>query len=1191
MMNRNLWLPAPIVSILLVIFSAQLIFSSSVSAQNISNRGSEFWAVFPTHVPDIDKQFNVLNANLSLFITSPQPSSGTVSVGSFSEHFSVTANGITEIAIPRAAAYINDTEAGKVLSNRAVHIMTDAGMPDIVVYAHIFAGQRSAASLILPQGSLGQQCYSMNFPEYDSEGQNFIVVAASEPNTRIRIRRGNTDLVPGGVLLNNTNDVYEYLSADDLTGVLVTVDSLTSACKHFAMFSGSSGLYIPSPGCTPMSIDPLFQQCYPLTDWGTAYGFIPFSTQSTLFKHPVRTEGQLLRIIASKNATVVKINGSTVATLNAGNFYSTPKPINVPSNITASAPVAVAQYALTQSCSNAGTASGSDTSGYSDPDMVLLNPLQYGIKDITAYSSTRENISEQYINVLISTAAVPGFRINGKPAITAFKTSSTLPGLSYAQLNVTGDSTKVFHLQADSSFNAIAYGFGNVESYSYSAGTSLSGNGDIKAIRTADGVTIDSACVEENYYFSLTLPHKASSISWKMDANESAIVQNNPSCDSVSVLGVFYYLYKLKKTAAYSTPGKHIIKVNAVYTLTIGGCVDSGGEFDSDFTVIAPPAVRFVSAADSCLLNHINFTGIQSDLHSVITAWRYDFGDHSPPGNNQSVQHIYSKDGDYIVQLTVTSSAGCQATYQDTVHIRSGILPGISVSVPACAGAAISLSDVSKTSGFTVSSRKWYFGDSDSLTTQGSTVNHAYLFPGKYTIKLLLISDKGCSSDTIIHQVTISNFPQPDFSLPAICVSDKNAQFKNNTQDDSGTLTYLWRFGDQAQAGNSGDTSTLQNPTHHYTTPGSYQVSLTATNNAGCANTITKTLVVNGSAIKADFAILNGPAICQGQSAVLQDLSKVDFGKVIRRDWMITDGKNVIASVTDTTGTDPPVTIPLNIVQALPGDITLQVKLRAYSGNMCQDSTIQSVTVLPAPSLKFDSLKTVCVSAPAFQINEATVGNGITGTGFYKGEGIISPQGLFAPSTAGVGSHVITYIFTSAGGCTDSITAVQNVVTDPGVVGRTITIEQGENVRLIPVYAGQAFTYHWSPSKWLDNDGTAFPLASPKDSITYTVTVSNGTCTASGEIQVMVLKPPVIYNSFTPNGDGINDVWNIPYLKDDITATVDIFNRYGSLIYHSAGYSRPWDGTYHEQPVPAGTYYYLIKTRKKSYSGSVTVLR
>ena len=86
----------------------------------------------------------------------------------------------------------------------------------------------------------------------------------------------------------------------------------------------------------------------------------------------------------------------------------------------------------------------------------------------------------------------------------------------------------------------------------------------------------------------------------------------------------------------------------------------------------------------------------------------------------------------------------------------------------------------------------------------------------------------------------------------------------------------------------------------------------------------------------------------------------------------------------------------------------------------------------------------------------------------------------------------------------------------------------------------------------------------------------------------------VIPNAFTPNDDGINDVWTLELLENYPEAVVSIFDRNGKLIFESPpGYPEPWDGKYEDNYVSMGTYYFLIKLDGFSAArpGSVTVIR
>ena len=85
----------------------------------------------------------------------------------------------------------------------------------------------------------------------------------------------------------------------------------------------------------------------------------------------------------------------------------------------------------------------------------------------------------------------------------------------------------------------------------------------------------------------------------------------------------------------------------------------------------------------------------------------------------------------------------------------------------------------------------------------------------------------------------------------------------------------------------------------------------------------------------------------------------------------------------------------------------------------------------------------------------------------------------------------------------------------------------------------------------------------------------------------------MIPNTFSPNGDGIHDKWEISFLDSYPGATVEIYNRYGQIVFQSTGYKTPWDGTMKGNPLPAGTYYFIInpKNGRKQITGFVDIIR
>ncbi|MGI4751407.1 MAG: gliding motility-associated C-terminal domain-containing protein [Janthinobacterium lividum] len=106
--------------------------------------------------------------------------------------------------------------------------------------------------------------------------------------------------------------------------------------------------------------------------------------------------------------------------------------------------------------------------------------------------------------------------------------------------------------------------------------------------------------------------------------------------------------------------------------------------------------------------------------------------------------------------------------------------------------------------------------------------------------------------------------------------------------------------------------------------------------------------------------------------------------------------------------------------------------------------------------------------------------------------------------------------------------------------------------------------------------------------------INNGIISNALTINVNTLLNAIkIPTAFSPNGDGINDLWNIPALTNYADCLVEVYSRYGQLIYQSKGYSKAWDGTLNGKILPVGTYYYIIgsKTDLQRIAGNVTILR
>ncbi|HXH98663.1 MAG TPA: PKD domain-containing protein [Sphingobacteriaceae bacterium] len=1172
------------------LLACSLIFFSSkhAVAQNISNEGTEFWTVFPTHVAAVLQGGFRPPANYSVFITGKQASSGVVSVGNFSQAFNLPQpNTVIEIQIPRTAAYINDFEANRVVANRAIRIQVDPGKPKVVVYGHIFAGARSAASLILPKEALGQQYFSMNYTQRSSQdGKNYVLIVATEPATKVFLKRNNVNVVPGGILLNNVGDVYEYLVDDDLTGTEVSVDPLTSSCKRFAVFSGSSTTSITTVGCSGnISSDPLYQQNYPVESWGSTYGFIPFSSK-TPTGISVRTNGSYFRILAKDNATEVKINGAIVAVLNSGQFYQTPNPTTQSAFITANKPIAVAQYALTQVCAGGGL---------SDPDMVILNPVEYNIKNITVYSSTKEAITQQYVNILIKTASASTFRVNGLIPKEPFTPLTGAPEYSFLQLSLNQYSTNNFNLSADDGFNAIAYGFGDVESYAYSAGTNLASNKFIGAVDKLTRVDIPNACRDEEFDFKLTLPYITEKLIWKLDVNDAEITQVDPAYTTIQVNGETLYVYLFPTNKIYRTSGIKTIKIIADLPLTQGGCGNGSEELIFNFEVFDPPTSLFEVNSSVCMNTPLTFTDKSSTVEKGITGWLWDFGDNQT-SNLQNPTHTYTSSGKFTVKLIVTAPSGCKSFSEKMVTVIPSAKALFDKTALNCEGGEISFTDKSTSAEGAIIKWIWDFGDGNNSTEKDP--RHTFAVAGTYNVKLIVETDRGCVSEPYSLPLKINPLPIVDFEMPDFCLTDASAKFTNKSSIADGSesqFTYLWNFGDPGSG--ALNTSAGKDPSHFYTAIGIYKVTLTVTSRDGCKAVSSKDFTVNGSIPKAEFTVLNDTKLCSDQEVIFEDHSTVDFGELTKIEFYFDN--DAVAGITDD---DPakrsePARLYKHLFPVLrfPATRMVQVKMLAYSGGKCVSEKLTTITLQAIPEVVFNVIPDVCLEVNPFPISQASqLHSAMPGTGTFSGTGITA-AGMFDPAKAGIGTHTLTYTYVYDNGCSDFKTQTITVNKTPIVdAGADLTVLEGVSVKLPATATGSNLTFKWSPSTGLDRDDILNPIASPADDIIYSLTVtSDQGCVAMDNISVLVLREPKMPNTFTPNNDGVNDVWNIENLAKYPGATLNIFNRYGVKLYSSVGYDTPWDGRYQGEDLPVATYFYIIDTKigKKPISGSITILR
>jgi gliding motility-associated-like protein len=149
-------------------------------------------------------------------------------------------------------------------------------------------------------------------------------------------------------------------------------------------------------------------------------------------------------------------------------------------------------------------------------------------------------------------------------------------------------------------------------------------------------------------------------------------------------------------------------------------------------------------------------------------------------------------------------------------------------------------------------------------------------------------------------------------------------------------------------------------------------------------------------------------------------------------------------------------------------------------------------------------------------------------------------------------------------------------------------IEAGQQARLNAHIAGTTSFYEWTPANALQNPSSLTPLTTPLSrTTTYQLKAFNGSCQATKEITVKVIKHLFMPNSFTPNGDGTNDLFRIPPGTTITLKEFSVFDRWGNSIFTTSDPDTGWNGRYKSKLAPSGTYAYIITG--KGPKGDVTI--
>lgn len=232
--------------------------------------------------------------------------------------------------------------------------------------------------------------------------------------------------------------------------------------------------------------------------------------------------------------------------------------------------------------------------------------------------------------------------------------------------------------------------------------------------------------------------------------------------------------------------------------------------------------------------------------------------------------------------------------------------------------------------------------------------------------------------------------------------------------------------------------------------------------------------------------------------------------------------------------------------------------------------------------------------------------NGSASANASGGAGIASyawsPGGQQTSTAAGLFSGTYLVVVTDSNGCTQSASAFVGGSSAPlANAGLNATILPGGITNL---NASGGVTYSWNPSAGLSCGNCPNPVASPKSTTVYCVTVTDSSgCSDSACVTVTVLAPCPenltidLPTAFTPNGDGHNDFFLIAGLNHCVTRySLIIFDRWGEKVYETSSLTEAWDGTYHGKDLDAAVFVYYFSAvftdrQEVAKKGNISLIR
>ncbi len=1169
-----------------------------------STEGKEFWFGFMQGRND--------NGNvhyIEITVTAREATNFQIFIGKSTTPFdsrSVIANRSVQIKIPLDRGEATGSE---VIQEKGIYLVAEN---PVNVYALNWDMNSADVAVIYPVQSLGREyfamCYTPNVNNRPEHGRNseFLIVA-SEDNTVVEITPsvvttgGRPALVPFTVKLNR-GEVYQVQSLNqrnlpgqgDLTGSYIESD------KPVAVYSGNFSTTVPvEPGMS--GYDHLFEQMPPLQTWGREYYAVPLSTR----------RADRYRVMASEDNTTVFIGNQTPVFLDRGRYHEFTLQSNEPSRIFADKSILVAQF------SQSNRTDEYFTGGDGDPFMIILSSVSQSKNDVTFVAYNSSQIRDYYVNIVALTSEKDNIFLDGQPLGFFFK-PFTGTNYSYAQIKLFLGNHTLRNLNPDRGFLAYVYGYGGFESYGYGVGfnldlvldlgKSIDFEGDTLQICEKDELVLDAGPYFDFYYWNTGDTTQKITITkqgkyWARGTTVDGCTQS----DSIYILiepikkpdigpdaagcalklnldagdGYARYEWNTGETKQIIEAGK-----TSQYRVTVHDEFGCPARDTMNLTVFPVPVISMAGEKLTCGLKtrtlELNFEGADDNM-LANGKMEWSCADSKLTFKNKtniSTDITVNEWGGYNVLYKFTTPDGCVVT--GSAPLQFSEIPTSKIEFAddpndKCKGYSREIKYVGNAT--SKANYMWDYGgcQADSLDWNLRRVSLG-IYNSKPVVSLV-VEENGCRGDTSFLLMGAN----PDFVMNTAKSRGCDAatiSFSGDlkTPDD---LIFEWNFGDGTPVNN------LQNPSHFYKTVGKYDVGLVITNQLnGCkvGYTVNEMVKIFPTPV-VDIAV--DPGFCNDKTVDVYYVQNNDSSICT---WDFKGTSHQVGKGNDS------ITVFLDTQIAT---IRLQVEEFGCTSKWVE-TTAKRKPVFDISTDVTKGCQPLPVLASAVATDEQLEYEWLTDSVISNGN-----EKLFVLPDA------ITYGFTLAAkslltGCSDTLTKRNVVKVFPIPVAK---FKVDYPVAIIE-HANLSFT-NLTPGvnvfNWNFGDGTFSEQENPQHTFTtlgkfpvQLLVESEIGCQDTETMEIEILP----FNVYTPNAFRPDS--EIPENREFMPVGVgvdpnvfqlQIFNRWGEVIFESNSPEHKWNGTTkNNKPAPMGNYIWKadfddIQGFKHSMKGQVMLIR